>query len=76
MNPTASPIVPRWLSPSQLARRWGVHPETILRLIRAGRLPALRVNARVLKIAEVEAAAHLATQAKLAQLPHLATKRG
>lgn len=46
----------KWLSPHTLAQRWGVSRETVLRLIARGELPALKVNARVIRISEADAA--------------------
>ncbi len=40
---------PTYLSTAQAAARWGVHPETIKRLIRTGDLPAYRLQ-RILRI--------------------------
>ncbi|MDI9627081.1 MAG: helix-turn-helix domain-containing protein, partial [Acidobacteriota bacterium] len=34
----------KYLSTAQAAERWGVHPETIKRLIRDGSLPAYRLK--------------------------------
>lgn len=39
----------KYLSTAQAAERWGVHPETIKRLIRDGSLPAYRLK-RILRI--------------------------
>jgi len=47
----------KWITPHILAHRWGVNRMTILRLIRSGELPVLKINARVFRIAEVDAAA-------------------
>jgi excisionase family DNA binding protein len=46
----------KWLSPHTLAQRWGVSRETILRAVRTGELPVHRVNSRVYRIAETDAA--------------------
>ena len=44
------------LSPSQLHARWGFHPESIRRMVREGRLPALRIGNRLrVALADVEA---------------------
>jgi excisionase family DNA binding protein len=65
----------KWLSPHTLAQRWGVHKETILRLVRSGELPAHKVNRRVYRISETDASVvYLQRYAKLAHLAQLATK--
>ncbi|WP_138223395.1 excisionase family DNA-binding protein [Nibricoccus aquaticus] len=51
-----TPIKPVWLSPHVVALRWGVHKRTVLRAIASGQLPALRVNGRVLRVSETDAA--------------------
>jgi excisionase family DNA binding protein len=63
----------RWLSPHVAAQRLGVSKRTILGCIRAGKLSAVRFNARVFMIAETEliefAACHnLRNSSQLAQL--------
>ena len=45
----------KWMSPHTLAQRLGCHRETVLRLIRRGDLPALRINRRVYRIREYDA---------------------
>ena len=40
-------------TPAQLHKRWGFHCESIRRLIRQGRLPAMRIGRRLL-IAEAD----------------------
>ena len=37
-----------FLNPSQLHTRWGFHPESIRRMVRQGRLPAVRIGKRLL----------------------------
>ena len=44
----------KWISPHVAALRLGVSKRTILGCIRAGKLPALKVNARVFSIAEID----------------------
>jgi hypothetical protein len=65
-NPT------KWYSPRQLARHWSVHVETILREIRAGNLIALRINRRVYRISEIDAAAFYATRCAMVRDKKLA----
>lgn len=55
-----SPIRPIWYSPHQLSAYWGCPKRSILALIKSGALPAHRVNRRVIRIAAVDAAAHVA----------------
>ena len=70
---TPPPI--KWLSPHVLALRWGVHRETILRLIRSGELPAHKINRRVYRISETDASVvYLQRCTKLAHLAQMATK--
>jgi excisionase family DNA binding protein len=49
------------LSPMKLHQRWGFHPESIRRMIRQGRLPAMRIGKRLL-IAEADILAFEAAQ--------------
>lgn len=43
-------------NPTQLHHRWSFHPESIRRMIRQGRLPAVRIGKRLLVAqADVEA---------------------
>ena len=43
-------------NPTQLHNRWSFHPESIRRMIRQGRLPAVRIGKRLLvSQADVEA---------------------
>ncbi|MSU37333.1 MAG: DNA-binding protein [Pedosphaera sp.] len=46
-----------YLSPAQLHQRWQMHQESIRRMIRQGRLPAVRIGRRGLRVAlcDVEA---------------------
>ena len=37
-----------FLNPSQLHKRWGFHTESIRRMVRQGRLPAVRIGKRLL----------------------------
>lgn len=61
-SPFGSPVLVRWLSPRQLARHWGVSTRTIRRRIASGELPVHRVNARVYRISEIDAAAAYAAR--------------
>jgi len=63
----------KWISPHTLAKRWGVSRETVLRMIRSGELPVHRVNTRVYRIAEADAAAVAAR--RYGNMPQLATSR-
>ena len=46
----------RLLSPAHLAVRFGLHCESVRRMIRQGRLPAIRLGKRLrVKMADVEA---------------------
>lgn len=48
-----------YLRPAQLRQRWGFHTESIRRMIRQGRLPAIRIGKRLLVAnADVEAFEH------------------
>ncbi|MBL9213094.1 MAG: helix-turn-helix domain-containing protein [Opitutaceae bacterium] len=50
------PDTPYFFSPNQLARRWSLHQESVRRMVRDGRLPALRLGKRVrIALHEVEA---------------------
>lgn len=55
---TSTPApVPTWLTPEQMGRRVRLHPKTLLRLARDGRIPCLRAGKAVRFAAEqVEAA--------------------
>lgn len=49
-------ISPRYLSPDELHYRWGFHVESIRRMIREGRIGALRIGKRLrVALADVEA---------------------
>jgi excisionase family DNA binding protein len=37
-----------YLRPAQLSQRWGFHAESVRRMIRQGRLPAVRIGKRLL----------------------------
>lgn len=41
-------ITNNYLNPSQIHLRWGFHPESIRRMVRQGRLPAVRIGRRLL----------------------------
>jgi len=36
-----------YLSPRQLATRWAFHAESVRRLVRAGRVPSIKLGSRV-----------------------------
>lgn len=55
-------LAPRHLAPKELAWLWGCHPKTVRRLIRAGRLPAVRLGPRLTFVTEVDAAAFYASR--------------
>jgi excisionase family DNA binding protein len=40
------------LSPTQVAEKLGVHKDTVLRLLRSGRLPAVKLGHRTWRITE------------------------
>ena len=48
---------PTYLTPKQLAERWGMHPESIRRKIRNQELPCVRISNRV-RIAMTDILAH------------------
>ncbi len=76
---TATPTAPgsiRWLAPCEVARLWGCSTETVLRLCRRSQLTHRRVNARVILIAEVDAALAFLAQQRRGSLPSGATQRG
>lgn len=39
-----------YLTTCQLAKRWCFHPESIRRMLREGKLPAIRMGKRVLRV--------------------------
>lgn len=45
-------------SPQDIADQWGVHRKTVLRIIRRGELPAVRIGPQNLRIMPVDAAAY------------------
>lgn len=45
-KPTPANPEPKFLNTAEIAERWRVHPETIRRLIREGRLPRLYIARR------------------------------
>jgi len=51
---------PRLITPGDAARALNVSTKTVLRLVASGKLPVLRINARVLRIAENDLAAYVA----------------
>lgn len=56
-----------YLSPNQLHLRWSLHPESIRRIVRKGKIPAIKIGKRLrISLAEVEAyeAANLINQRK------------
>lgn len=64
MNTTTPPAVPRGRHHADLAQLWGCSAKTILRLIKTGELPALRLGAKTYMIADVDAAAFYATRSR------------
>lgn len=48
-----------WVSPKQLAKRLDREPETVRRWVREGRLPAIRLPGRAMRIAEADVQAFL-----------------
>ena len=45
-----------YVSPEELHNRWGLHTESIRRIVREGRLPAVRIGKRLrISLTEVEA---------------------
>jgi excisionase family DNA binding protein len=46
MEMGTTPSLPALLTPAQLAKITGAHEESVRRGIRAGRLPALKINGR------------------------------
>ncbi len=47
------------ISPRQLHERWSFHPESIRRMIREGRLPAVRIGKHIrISLTDVEAFEH------------------
>lgn len=52
----------RNLTPCEVAGLWGCSTKTVLRLIRAGELPAVRLSRKTIFVSEVDAAAFYATR--------------
>lgn len=45
-----------YLSPKEICARWGLHSETIRRLIRAGKLPAIYIGRLIrVRVSDLEA---------------------
>lgn len=45
----------QFLSPAQLHERWSMHPESVRRILRQGRLPAIRIGRRLrVSLKEIE----------------------
>jgi excisionase family DNA binding protein len=55
-NPKQSKPRPKmYFTPNELAERWSFHPVSVLRLLRSGSLPTVRIGRRVLvSVADVE----------------------
>lgn len=53
----------KWYSPQDLAELWGVSRKTVLRAIRGGDLPAVRIRPQCIRVTPVDAAAYYATRA-------------
>ena len=51
-----------WHSPADLAALWGVSRKTVLRAIRRGDLPAVRVGPQCIRVTPVDAAAFYAAR--------------
>lgn len=49
-------------SPAQLAKFWGCSRKTILRIVRRGELPAVRIGLQELRVMKVDSAAYYARQ--------------
>ncbi len=50
------PMNNSYLSPKEICARWGLHLETIRRLIRAGKLPAIHFGRLIrVRVADLEA---------------------
>jgi excisionase family DNA binding protein len=59
----------KWATPHQLSTRWGCSRATVLRAIKSGELPSLRLNKRVLRVNEADAdALYTKKYSKLKQL--------
>jgi excisionase family DNA binding protein len=56
---SATPTPARLLTTRQVAEVLAVSPETVLRRIRSGHLPAVRIASNALRIREVELEAYL-----------------
>lgn len=57
---TSEAMPPKPFSPQELADFWGVSRRTILRAIRRGDLPAVRIGPQSIRITRVDAAAYYA----------------
>lgn len=64
MQPTDRP--PRLLAPCELAALWSCSTRQILTLCREGKLPHIKLNDRVIRIPEVDAAVFYLANAQLA----------
>ena len=52
---TMNPIL-NYVSPRQLHERWGLHEESVRRILREGRIPAIRIGKRLrVALPDVEA---------------------
>jgi excisionase family DNA binding protein len=49
-------------SPAQLAKFWGCSRKTILRIIKRGELPAVRIGPQEIRVMKVDSAAYYARQ--------------
>ncbi len=57
------PSAPKFFTPQDLAEQWGVHRKTVLRAIRRGDLPAVRIGPQTIRVTEVDAAIFYAKRA-------------
>lgn len=49
---------PTFLSPKQLAKRWGMHHESVLRKLRQRQLPCLLINRRSIRVSMTDVLAY------------------
>ena len=63
MKPEPPSFPPKLVAPCELAALWSISTKQVLELCRSGRLPHVRINDRVIRIAPVDASAFYLTNA-------------
>jgi excisionase family DNA binding protein len=56
-----------WYSPKEAAERIGLHADTVLRLVKQGKLPAVRISRKVVRISHSDLAEFMKTSSEVSR---------